>query len=177
MKRKNMALLGLFFAAGLATLLSSNIEAGRRRGGGGRRGGRGRVGVGVGVGFGGRRGGVTVGFGGRRGGFGFGFGVRPRRRSWWGRRWAGTGRYLGWRSGVRDDEGRKYWEISNNTDADITAMSDDSDVRIPAGSARSLYRRNNFELIIQSDSGETRRTTRRHFINIGQGRGGRLRFE
>ncbi|MFC1845575.1 hypothetical protein ACFLX2_00430 [Candidatus Dependentiae bacterium] len=165
-KRKRAALLGMILIVGSAGVAYLSLNARRF-------GGRGRGGVRVGVGFGGRgRGGVRfgVGFGGRGRRWG-------RRRGWWGRGWNRTSHWFGWRSGVRDDERKKYWEIANNTNVDIVAISDDSDVRIPAGGTRSLYRRRNFELIIQSDDGEIRRTTRRHFVQIGQGRGGRLRFE
>lgn len=155
---KRIAILSLLLVSGAIGLTYMSLEA--------RRWGRG-PGVGVRVGFGPRRAGVR---------FGIGFG--PRRRSWWGRHWHRAGAWIGWRSGVLDDAGQRYWEIANNTDVDVLAISDDNDVMIPAGSSRSLNRKTDFELIVRTENGEeTRRSIRRHDVTIGQTRAGRLTIE
>jgi len=136
-------------------------------------------GWGFGVGYGrGRRHGRRHG---RRGGFHVGVGVglhRPYRRRhryhsqyrpWYRRPYYGAGELVGYpkKYNWRDNQGKMYWRITNQSENEIKVSSDRSEIELAPGESKKLYRDNSFVVKITSENGEKDHETSNHKIIIG----------
>jgi len=75
-------------------------------------------------------------------GVGIGVGVRHHRRH---RR-----RHYDNRYGVKDNKGKEYWKIRNETENSIQAMSDSDSVNIRSNKTKRLYRAESFKIKIKN---------------------------
>jgi len=177
-------------------------RGGARRHGGGHRGGhRGRGGFRGRRGHRGHRGGRRGHIGrrglrGRRGfrghhrrrhhrrghiGFGLGFGRRHYGyygRPYYGGRYYDSGYYDSGHSDYKDNQGERFWEVSNSTGHRITLFAGRDRITLQPGHGTRLYRRGTFVFTVLDEDNNKEKTfeTNNHVVDIYKGWTGNIKM-